>query len=125
MEPLPMFLEFAPIILPLYLVPAAIGTIPALLFLKRRGGTVLPADWLVLIIPPVVWLTAMVLNGSGKSLSNLVEAVYLGGCASVIAILRVALCGRRRSERTLSTAFLVAICLAGLLLWAFVPGLPE
>lgn len=120
-----MFLEFASIVLPLYLFPGSIGIIPALLFLKRRGGTVLPADWLVLIIPPMVWLTAMLVNGGGKSLSNLVEPIWLGGCASVLAVPRVALSGRRWSERILSTAFLVAVCLAGLLLWAFVPGLPE
>lgn len=35
MEPLLMFLGYASIVLPLYLIPAAIGTVPALLYLKR------------------------------------------------------------------------------------------
>lgn len=125
MEPLLIFLEIAPIIYPLYLIPAAIGTVPALVMLKRRRGKALPADWLVLIIPVIVWLAAMALGGRAKSLANLIEAMYLGGCASLLAIPRYALSGRRWSERVLSTAFLTAACVAGLLLWALVPALPE
>jgi hypothetical protein len=81
-------------------------------------------DFSTAVFPPAVWITLIMVNSTGKSMSNLVEVLYLGCAAALAPIIRVAVGGR--GDRPLTAWGLVAaVCLAAIGLWVFVPGLPE
>lgn len=117
-----MILEYAAIS-PLYLVPL-LPVAGAVWFFGRRRVEWNHWDFAIVLLPFAVWAAAMIANSSGKSLSNLGEAVWLGCLAPLAPIIRVAV-GRRVNQRFLALGLLVGVCLVAIGLWAFVPGLPE
>ena len=77
-------------------------------------------------LPFVLWLLLMVspLSTDRKSLANLGEGVLLGFALPVATLVRVVL-GGRFSERAVSRAVLVALCLVAALVFFLVPQLEE
>ncbi len=109
--------------IPLYLVPLLIVGGP-IWFLGRRRVQWNRWDFALVLLPFAVWDVAMLINETGKSLSNLVELLYLGCTASLAPVVRVVV-GRHANQKFLAIGLLVAVCLVAIGLWAFVPGLPE
>jgi hypothetical protein len=118
-----MTVEFFLAVLPLYLVPLLLLGCPVWYFGRKRVQWN-HWDFAVGVLPLVVWTAAMMVNGTGKSLSNLVEIAYLG-CAVAIALNVRLLAGSRVNQRLLAAGLLIAVCLMAVALWAFVPALPE
>ena len=118
-----MMVEFLLAISPLYLVPLLLVSGPVWFF-GRRQVQWNQWDFSIVLLPLAVWVVAMIVNDAGKSLSNLVEALYLGCVASLVPIVR-AVVGERVNQRLLALALLVGVCLVAIGLWAFVPGLSE
>jgi hypothetical protein len=81
-------------------------------------------DFAVTLLPCIVWIAALMFNSTGKTLSNIGEAFYLGCSASLVPIIRV-IVGQRANQKWLAIGLLISICLVAVGLWAFVPGLPE
>jgi hypothetical protein len=107
----------------LYLMPLL--PVAALIwFFGRRRVQWCRWDFAVVLVPYIVWIVAMMFDDAGKSLSNLVEAFYLGCSASLAPIIRV-IVGQRANQKWLAIGLLIGICLVAVGLWAFVPGLPE
>jgi hypothetical protein len=109
----------------LFGIPVAIGwSLVWLVFRKRIR--ILFADWLLLVVPWLVWIGLTAINDMDKSLSNLVEAFVLGCITVVFFALRsvLALTKPERQSRWAWSA-LLGSCFAAAALWAFVPGLPE
>jgi Na+/proline symporter len=81
-------------------------------------------DFALALLPFAVWILLMITNGTGKSLANLAEAMYLGCMAPLAPIVRVAV-GDKANQRLMALGLLVGMCLVAISVWAFVPGLPE
>ena len=110
----------------LFLVPALIGFMP-FGFIHRDDKRFVKSDFLALTVPWLLWLVLMAIFSTGKkSLSNLVEAVVVGG---IVAILYLALSIALRNEkinRTLGNQIVCVLgCIASFLVYYFTPGLPE
>lgn len=80
-------------------------------------------DFALVVLPFAVWMALMMVNSSGKSISNLAEAFWLGCAAPLAPIIRVSV-GQKTNQKVLAIGMLVVVCLAAVGLWALVPGLP-
>lgn len=118
-----MMVEFLLAVSPLYLVPFLLVGGPTWFFGRWRVQWNC-WDFAIVLLPLAVWVVAMIINDTGKSLSNLAEALYLGFVASLVPIVRVAI-GDRMNQKLLALGLLVGTCLVAIGLWAFVPALPE
>ena len=118
------FLLIASIYL-LYGIPVVAGGL-CVWFLLRKRIHLFASDWLLVIAPFAVWLIATSVYDGEKTLSNLVEAIFLGGITLLLFTARAVLTtvGYSREVR-LSSAALAGSCVAAVALWGFVPGLPE
>jgi len=106
-----------------HLVPLLIISGPVWFFGRRRvkwNGW----DFAIVVLPFAVWGSLMIFNDTGKSLSNLVEGLIIGGVAPLAPIVRVAV-GKRFNEKSVALELLIALCLVAGCLWEFVPSLPE
>lgn len=109
----------------LYFVPAFIGFGVSWL-LAFRSLPLIWSDWLTLFLPGAIWLLLLSVWGEGKSLSNLVEGIYLGWSVALLSAIRTVVSLRLPSKQALvSLLVLVAACAASLAVWALVPGLAE
>lgn len=119
-----MIMLFPMAILPLYLVPLLLVAGPVWFFGRRRVQWN-RWDFAVLLLPSAVWAVSMMVNDSGKSLSNLAFEVPVLGCtAALVPIVRVVV-GRHVNQKALAIGLLLGVCLVAIGLWALVPGLPE
>jgi hypothetical protein len=110
---------------PLFGVPAVIGGLLVLPFLDKRVH-LQKTDWSLLFLPWILWIGLMIINGTGKSLSNLIEAVILGCITAAFFAVRAVLeVFYPKFGQRLSYLALIGSCLSAVALWAFVPGLPE
>ena len=107
----------------LYLVPFLLVGGPVWFFGRRRVRWN-HWDFAIVLLPFAVWAVAIMVNGAGKSLANLVEALYLGCAAPLAPIIRVVV-GERGNQKLVAFVLLLGVCLVAIGLWAFVPGLPE
>ena len=95
-------------------------------FLLRKYVHVRHIDWLLLVLPWLVWFALMLFAGSNKSLSNLGEAFYLGCITAALFVARLGLSAwLPRRQLAFGVLALVCSCVAAVSLWAFVPALPE
>lgn len=81
-------------------------------------------DFALAALPFAIWAILMMVDATGKSLSNLVEAAYLGCIAIPVPIVRVVV-GKKLNQKLLAFVLLIGVCLVAVGLWAFSPGLPE
>jgi predicted neutral ceramidase superfamily lipid hydrolase len=82
--------------------------------------------YLNLVLPWFVWIGFTVYDGTGKSLSNVIEAVILGCAVSLWFIFEATYIAVKKSVLSyFPQTTLTLNCLTALLLWALVPGLPE
>jgi hypothetical protein len=112
----------------IWFVHAVVGSalaFPILYLGRKRVGW---ARWelLALIIPFLVWLLLMLspLSTGRKSLSNLVEPIYISFAMPFLALLRVCL-GRRVTETVYAACFISALCMVAAAVFFMVPFLPE
>lgn len=106
-----------------YLVPLIPVAAPVWFFGQKRvqwNGW----DFALAALPFATWAILMMVDATEKSLSNLVEAAYLGCIAIPVPIVRVVV-GKKLNQKILAFVLLVGVCLVAIGLWAFVPGLPE
>lgn len=104
-------------------IPIAVVSVPVWFFGRHRVEWWW-ADFAVGVLPFALWATLMLHDGTGKSLANVVEGVWLGCVIPVSALVRLAV-GRKGNRKMISAALLAALCLAAVGLWLFVPALPE
>jgi hypothetical protein len=110
---------------PLFGIPALVGGAIVWLLVRKRVHLKI-TDKLLLVLPWATWLSLMFIDGTGKSLSNLIEASILGGITVVLFTIRSLLeVFNSKYNSTWSLYTLLASCVAAFALWAFVPGLPE
>lgn len=89
---------------------------------KRVHWTFL--DLLALLLPFTIWLGLMMFLGTGKSLANLIEPVFISLALPVAALIRV-LVGPRASERVVSIGLVALLCVTGIGVYGLTPPLPE
>jgi len=82
----------------LYLVPFLLVGGPVWSFGRRRVQWN-RWDFALVLLPFAVWFTLMMANDTGKSLSNLAEALYLGCMAPLSPIIRVVV-GDKANQKT-------------------------
>lgn len=106
-------------------IPAVMGGLLVWIF-ARKHIQLRTADWLLLLLPFAIWLGATSIYGGDKSLSNLVEAFFLG-CISALffAARSVLTVVKPQQQYRWTMTALICSCLAAFALWALVPGLPE
>jgi hypothetical protein len=109
----------------LFGVPLVVGGFLVWIFVRKRIH-LRAADWLLLLLPFAIWLSATVIYDGNKSLSNLVEVIFVG-CAALLlfAARSLATIARPHQEARWASFALLGSCLTALALWALVPGLPE
>lgn len=107
----------------MHAIPIAIVAGPIWFFGRRRvhwRGT----DFAIAIIPFALWVTLMWCDGTGKSLANVVEGVWLGCLVPLATIIRLAT-ARKGHGRIVAAGLLFVLCLVAAGLWHFMPALPE
>ncbi len=68
----------------------------------------------------------MGIDGSGKSLANVVEACILGGFVSLMLIIESTIITLGRSNvKYLPKVTLIVSCLFAVVLWGYFPSFPE
>ena len=115
--------EFLVAVSPLYLVPLLLVAGPVWFFGRKRVRWN-RWDFAIVLLPLAVWSVATMVNDTGKSLSNFVEALWLGCVVPLAPIIRVVV-GERGNQKLVALGLLVGVCLVAMGLWAFMPGLPE
>jgi len=113
---------FVPIWL-FHLVPLLVVSAPIWLLARKRvnwNG----CDFAIVLLPFAVWSALMLVHGTGKTLSNLVEGLIIGCVAPVAPAVR-AILGRRLNQKATACGLLLGLCAVAASLWAFVPALPE
>jgi hypothetical protein len=94
--------------------------------LTRKHLRLCRGDWLLLVLPWILWLALSNTGYRPKTLSNLFEAVPLGVITGLCFFARAwAATTSRRSQSSLALSSLAASSFAAVILWAFVPALPE
>jgi hypothetical protein len=109
----------------LYLVPTAVGGFLVWLIARKRIRLHL-ADWLLLLLPFLVWSLLIVLALLPKSLSNAIEAFYLGCAVTLLFALR-ALLGSRAPQQQgrLAVVTTISASAIAIVLWSLMPFFPE
>ncbi len=108
----------------LFGTPALIGCSIVWLLARKRIRLTF-SDGLLLIAPYLCWFSCLMIDNNGKTMSNLVELIYLGYAVPILFAGRVVFSMRRPGASPASAITLLASCLVTVALWAFVPGLPE
>ena len=104
--------------------PAALISLPIWFFAKRRTELT-RADTLLFVVPWLVWALLFTFGPRPASLSSaIVEALILGCLAPSVLVLR-AIGGTKWNPRRTRALGLVLVSVAGIMLWAFMPFLPE
>jgi hypothetical protein len=81
-------------------------------------------DFLIIILPFLLYLVAAVLLPRPKGWGNLVELIVLGCCLPLSPLTRV-LAVQIAGSKGLAACLLVLLCLLAIALHVFVPFLPE
>ena len=76
------------------------------------------------VIPFAIWSIAILIDGEGKTLSNLGECQVISIAIPVAALIRVFV-GQRAKQRILSMLLIVLLCAVGIATYFLMPGLPE
>lgn len=120
-------LEVMVLIYPLYGVPAIVGC--AIAWGSAWGAwgqrpRLRICDWLLPVLPFVVWVGTEFVHPLGKTLSNLKELMALGVVVAVLFGLRIVLAHRApHAVQRWSAGALFAGCMVALIFWGGVPAL--
>jgi hypothetical protein len=107
-----------------HLGPIILISVPTWIFGRRRAHWIWQ-DFILVIIPFVVWAVLVVIYGLNKGLMNIIlEPTILGCLIAVGSIIRVIISDKKH-EKTVATIVLILLCVMSGLLWLCVPGLPE
>jgi hypothetical protein len=107
----------------LFLGFAGLPSLPIVL-LGRRRAQWRPWELAVFVLPYWGWVVCNFIDDSGKSLSNFVELAWLALAIPPAVLIRVGV-GHPKWRWCVSASLIAVLTLAGVALWAFVPGLPE
>ena len=119
MDSLPLFIAFW---IP-FLIPAA-PVMGLCWFFGRRRVQWFKWEYSLLVVPYLVWLPLLMIDG-GKSLRNATEEPFYLGCGVALACVIRVLVGRESNQKVVALVLFVAVCLLAVGLWAFVPTMPE
>ena len=81
-------------------------------------------DYSFLVVPYTVWFALMIYNDRGKTMSNLSEAIILGGIVLLAPIIRLIVSDKMDQNR-LSLILMIVMCVVSWCVWFFMPSLPE
>jgi hypothetical protein len=118
---LPMILIL--VVWPYYLLPVLIIGGP-IWYWGRNKVTWVWSDYLILVLPYLIWAALMYLDHSGKTLANLLEGFFIGCVASCAPILRL-LFRQRVRDNIFSLSLLIIVCIASVAFHYFTPAIPE
>jgi hypothetical protein len=107
----------------IHLVPTALIGVPLWYFNRHRIKWGSP-DFLIIILPFVLYLVAALMLPRPKSLANLVELLVLGCCLPLSPLTRV-VAGQKAGSTDLAAFLLALLCLLAIALHVAVPFLPE
>ncbi|KQC14307.1 MAG: hypothetical protein APR63_14600 [Desulfuromonas sp. SDB] len=107
----------------LHLIPVLLISSPIWFFARKRVKWTI-WDFLIVILPFLIWVSCLITYSEGKSLSNLVEGIWLGWVVPLATVIRMVV-GDRVNQKKLSIILLAVLCGVGVALWKFMPGLPE
>ena len=94
--------------------------------LARKHLRLCRADWLLLVLPWALWLALSSTGYRPKTLSNVLESIPLGVATGLCFLARAWVARTsRRPQSSLALFSLVASSVVAVILWAFVPALPE
>ncbi|MFV8453391.1 hypothetical protein ACNO65_25550 [Vibrio campbellii] len=110
---------------PLFLVPALIG-FGIVSWVTKKYATRTKIHLACMLLPWFTWIGLMGIDGSGKSLANVVEACILGGFVSLMLIIESTIITLGRSNvKYLPKVTLIVSCLFAVVLWGYFPSFPE
>jgi len=81
-------------------------------------------EGLVFVVPYGIWMSAFLINDTGKSLANLGEAIYISSAIVVAALVRV-VAGHSRWAKRVPIAVFSLVCATAFCAYWFTPGWPE
>ena len=102
---------------------AALLCLP-IMFLGRRRVHWRKWEVAAFVVPFWIWGVLMLINGNGKTLANLQEAVVITLAIPLAALVRVAI-GDKGHRLFYPVLALLLLCALSAGLYFFVPGLPE
>jgi formate hydrogenlyase subunit 4 len=109
----------------LFGIPAAVGLAIHWLILRNRLPVLWP-NWLSMVLPGPIWAGLAANLGSGKTLSNLVEGIFLGVFVATLLVAQaITVRSSPDAHFRLAATTLVLGCVAAVALSLFFPGLPE
>jgi hypothetical protein len=111
-----------------YIAPAALGLLLATLPLRRTSSKVRWWEWPGLAAPLAVWSAIWAIpavTDGRKSLANLSEPLYLGLTVGCLALLFRWLGARWLQPTTVRLGFMLAGCVAAMLIALWFPMLAE
>ena len=110
---------------PLFGIPAAIGFFFGYFKLRNKVKFTIH-NFLILILPWLTWIALTSAFGTGKSLANVVEAIYLGLIVATLSLIGpVVTIKLNLKPKVVSLVLLFLSCVSAIILWYLVPGLPE
>lgn len=118
-EPLLAVFEFWP----MFLIPS----VPVCLlvwFFGRKRVQWNGLDFLILVVPYLAWMLSAAVIDRPKSMSNIVELLYLGLAAALVPIIRLVV-PKAWNGKVVAMVLLIAICVVAVGLYLFLPCLPE
>jgi hypothetical protein len=111
--------------LELHLPVSAILCAPVWWFGRKRAGHWYRWEFLVLVIPYLIWRALGLILGANKGLGNLFAEPFVLGAATMVApVTRILVAGRIPPRLAAAGAFAVA-CAMAFVVWRFFPSLPE
>ncbi len=107
---------------PIYAIPLFL-CIGITWFIFRKKITINYFDITILILPWLTWIGLLLFDDRGKSLSNIVEAIYLGLITGFLIFIRCLF--KNKFGFFPSIIINILACSVAILLWKYVPCLPE
>lgn len=78
----------------------------------------------IFVLPMLMWFTGMMIDSSGKTLSNMGEVTVLGLGVNLCAVIRV-MTGRLRMQSAIACGLQVVMCVIAVAVYFLTPPLPE
>lgn len=107
----------------IHLIPLLLLAVPVW-YVGRKRVKWSGWDFAITVGPFAVWGALMMYDDSGKSLSNVLEALIIGVVAPIAPVVRVA-AGEKMNQKRGALALLSVMCVVAFSLWALMPSLPE
>jgi pheromone shutdown protein TraB len=78
-------------------------------------------DWLASVVPFVVWMVLGIMFDGGKSLSNIVECIWIAFVSGILTLIS----SKYAEQKPVKVIYLILCCIVAVSVSYFTPPLPE